>query len=334
MTPGGESRWFLDRTFASSQFDVADLVRRKQASNTTVSVVLPTRNEAQTVGAVIRSLVCLQGLLVDEVVVVDGGSTDGTLQCAADAGAHVYQDAQILPGYGETRGKGDALWRSLSVTSGDIVVYIDADILNPGPRFVWGLLGPLLSVPDIQLVKGFYDRPLVEGGLVDRAGGGRVTELMARPLLNLFWPELAGLVQPLAGEYAGRRALLEALPFFTGYGVELGLLVDTLAHVGGMALAQVDLGERRHRNQQLADLSVMAYAIAHVALRRVCDEDRATLTSALPHGYTQFGRTDHGRITERQQVVEILERPPLRSVRPDVRRREGQPEPLDAPRHE
>lgn len=314
MTVAGDRDWFRRRTFSSEQFSVDALAERKASSGTTVSVVLPTRNEAATVGAMVEAVASLAGTLVDELVVVDGGSTDGTPGIAADAGARVHDDSRILPQYGPTLGKGDALWRGLSVTSGDIVVYVDADIRNPDARFVWGLLGPLLSNPAMQLVKGFYDRPLEERGVVDRAGGGRVTELMARPMLNLFWPELAGLVQPLAGEYAGRRDLLEAVPFFTGYGVELGLLVDTLDRVGLDAIAQVDLGERIHRNQVLADLSVMAYAIAKVAVRRVCDERRATLAAPLPRSYTQFGRTEDGRITEERRDVAVIERPPLGSL--------------------
>lgn len=306
--------WFRDRTFVCGQFDLAELSRRKAAAGTTVSVVLPARNEAGTVGTVVAAIGSLCGCLVDEVVVIDGGSSDSTAVSATEAGARVHLDSSVLPQFGATRGKGDALWRGLSVTSGDIVVYVDADIRNPDARFVWGLLGPLLTDPDIHLVKGFYERPLVVGGVIDTAGGGRVTELLARPLLNLFWPELAGLVQPLAGEYAGRRALLEALPFFTGYGVDLGLLVDALAHVGRDAIAQVDLGERVHRNQPLADLSVMAYAIAQVAMRRLGEAQRATLADALPQAYTQFERTAEGRITERHRVVEILERPPFATL--------------------
>lgn len=307
-------RWFAERTYASDQFAVPELAERRAASGTTVSVVLPARNEVDTVRGVVKAVSSLAGILVDELVVVDGGSTDGTAQAAAAAGARVHDDSGLLPQYGPAEGKGDALWRSLSVTSGDIVVFIDADIRNPHPRFLWGLLGPLLTEPGVQYVKGFYDRPLTSGDVVDRAGGGRVTELLARPLLNLFWPELAGVVQPLSGEYAGRRELLEALPFFTGYGVELGLLVDALAHAGRDAIAQVDLGERIHGNQKLADLSLMAYAIAKVAVRRLCDEQRATLAEALPQAYTQFGRTADGRIAEERRDVRVLERPPIRSL--------------------
>lgn len=307
--------WFAERTFHSEQFGVERLAERKEAAGVSVSVVLPTRNEAATVEGMVKAVSSLAGVLVDELVVIDGSSTDGTQELAAGAGARVHHDSQVLPQYGPAEGKGDALWRSLSVTSGDIVVFVDADIENPHPRFVYGLLGPLLLEPDVALVKAFYDRPLIEGGTVDRAGGGRVTELMARPLLNLFWPELAGVVQPLAGEYAGRRDLLQSIPFFTGYGVELGMLIDTLGHAGMGALAQVDLGERIHRNQPLATLSAMAYAIAKVAVRRLCDEDRATLSEALPLDYLQFHRGNDGRVSDRAQEISVHERPPLITVR-------------------
>lgn len=307
--------WFAERTFHSEHFSVAELAERKAAAGTTVSVVLPTRNEASTVEGMVTAVSELADVLVDELVVIDGGSTDGTPELAAGAGARVHDDSHVLPQYGPTEGKGDALWRSLSVTSGDLVVFVDADIHNPHPRFVSGLLGPLLTDPDVALVKGFYDRPLTtDEGTVDRAGGGRVTELLARPLLNLFWPALAGMVQPLSGEYAGRRDLLEAIPFFTGYGVELGMLIDTLGHTGIHGLAQVDLGERIHRNQPLAELSTMAYAIAKVAVRRLCDEQRATLADAVPLDYVQFRRDEDGRISEVPREVTVHERPPLRHV--------------------
>jgi glucosyl-3-phosphoglycerate synthase len=238
-------------------------------------------------------------------VVIDDGSYDATAGVAAAAGATVHRSRDLMPEYGLTAGKGDVLWRSLAATSGDIVAFVDADIENPDPRFVAGLLGPLLAHPTVQLVKGFYDRPLRLHDALVPGGGGRVTELMARPMLNLLWPELAGVVQPLAGEYAARRAHLESVPFFTGYGVELGLLVDTLAAHGADSVAQVDLGERVHRNQPVDALSRMAFAIAQVVLQR----QGADPTTSR---YVQFARDEHHRIVHSVTDVRVVERPPMR----------------------
>lgn len=246
---------------------------------------------------------------------VDGGSDDATADVAVAAGARVHRADAILGHFGPSLGKGDSLWRSLTITSGDLVAFIDTDITNPDPRFVSGLVGPLLTDPSVHLVKAFYDRPVKMERVQHTTGGGRVTELLARPLLNLFWPELAGLVQPLSGEYAGRRPLLEALPFFTGYGVEIGMLIDTSDTVGVGAIAQVDLDVRIHRNQSLDALSRMAFALLHVALRRLATQGRidlgAAMADALP--YTQFVRTKGG-IDAFEQTVEIQERPPVRSL--------------------
>lgn len=308
------SDWFARRTFATADLDLQALIERKRAAGLTVSLVLPARNEAGTVEGVVASGMALAGQLVDEVVVLDGNSTDGTAELAAAAGATIHQDAEILTQFGAPFGKGDALWRSLTVTSGDIVAFVDTDIRNPDPRFVWGIVAPLLLDDEIGFVKGFYDRPIEIGGVLQPSGGGRVTELMARPLINLFWPALAGMVQPLSGEYAGRRGLLERIPFFTGYGVEIGLLIDVLADSGADAIAQVDVGERVHRNQDLASLSRMSFAIAHVALQRLAASGRVSFDDTLDDRYVQFLRDDHGVMTLQSGTVADVERPPLREL--------------------
>jgi glucosyl-3-phosphoglycerate synthase len=303
----------LERTWIARDLAIDELAARKAELGQTVSVVLPARNEAGTIEGVVRACLELSGSLVDELVVIDGGSEDATVALAAEAGAIVYSDTLIMPEYGPGLGKGDALWRSLAVTKGDIVVYLDTDIRNPHPRFVYGLLGPLLADPGLALVKAFYDRPVEIGKILHPSGGGRVTELLARPLLNLFWPPLASLVQPLSGEYAGRRDLLEQLPFFTGYGVELGMLIDTLRIAGAEAIGQVDLEERIHRNQDLEALSRMAFGIAQVAARRLVAEGRLAEGVELPHHYAQFTRTQEG-VGRVSHQIEIVERPPLRSL--------------------
>lgn len=307
--------WFARRTTRAQHYDVRALAECKSAMNTSVSVVLPTRNEATTVGRVVETACSLAATLVDEVVVVDSASTDGTAEHAVAAGARVHQADQLLPHYGPCLGKGDALWRSLSVTGGDIVLYLDTDIVNPDPTFISGLLGPLLTDPGVALVKAFYDRPVKLDRVQYDAGGGRVTELTVRPLINMFWPELAGLVQPLAGEYAGRRRLFESIPFFTGYGVELGILVDTLRHLGAEAIAQVDICRRVHRNQGLPALSRMAFGILHVALQRLAEENRATLPNGFFDGspYLQFERQST-EMTAFEGQIRIVERPPLASL--------------------
>ena len=309
--------WFRRRTAHAGDYEVADLVERKAQQGTTVSVVLPARDEAATVGKVVDAVFGLADVLVDEIVVIDSASKDATADIAVAHGARVHEADQLLPEYGPCLGKGDALWRSLSVTGGDIVVFIDTDIRNPTPKFVTGLLGPLLTQPRVSLVKAFYERPVKLDRVQYDTGGGRVTELTARPLINLFWPELAGLVQPLSGEYAARRSLLESLPFFTGYGVELGLLIDTLNEVGADGIAQVDLDSRVHRNQTLPALSRMAFGILQVALRRLAQEGRAAPAGAFDGGapYLQFDRGADG-IEVSTEPVPIGERPPFRSLEP------------------
>jgi glucosyl-3-phosphoglycerate synthase len=274
-------KWFAENTFHSREFrDIPRLVKLKRQQGVSISLGLPTLNEAETIGAIIRTLrdeLVTRHPLLDELVVIDSGSTDGTVEVVRGLGVPVVDHSQVLPEAGSFRGKGEALWKSLHQLSGDLVVWCDTDISNIHPQFIYGILGPLLTDPRIGHVKGFYRRPLNFGGDLRTAGGGRVTELVARPVINLFYPELSGLLQPLAGEYGGRREILERLPFFSGYGVEIGHLIDVLDSFGLNRIAQVDLGLRIHRNQDLLDLSKMAFAIMQVALKRLGDRHRIHL---------------------------------------------------------
>jgi glucosyl-3-phosphoglycerate synthase len=303
--------WLARRTYHHSAFPAAAL--REAKGGTTVSVVLPALNEARTVGAVVAAFVPLvDGGLVDELVVIDPGSTDGTDDAAREAGATVVYEQDVLPQEGRIPGKGEAMWKSLAATTGDVVCWVDADIEAPGPEFVTGLLGPLLTEPGVQYVKGFYERPLAERDRLRPTGGGRVTELVARPWLNMFWPDLSYVVQPLAGEQAGRRAHLETVPFAAHYGVEIGLLIDTYARYGLAGLAQVDLDRRIHRNQPVTTLGRMAFVIQHAILRRLAAEGRATFD---PPGttLTQFRNvgTEYRRVA---YDLPLFDRPPLRTV--------------------
>ncbi len=310
--------------------EVADWLRRRSGSaadwppealaelkgSTRVSVVLPARDEERTVGkivSVIRRELAERLPLVDEIVVIDSRSTDETAAVAAAAGAKVFAQDAILPGLPCLSGKGEALWKSLAVTSGDLLVFVDADLLNFSPSFVTGLLGPLLSCPDVAYVKGCYDRPYrdAEGDVL--GGGGRVTELVARPLINMHWPRLAGVIQPLGGEYAGRRSLLERLPFMTGYGVELGLLLDALELAGLDALAQVDLGTREHSHQPTEALAAMASQILRTAWSRLDRQGLMRALSTPAAELTQFRRGPAGH-TPVVRDTSLGERPPMLTI--------------------
>lgn len=261
-------RWFERRTYNRTDIpDIATVAARKEGR--TVSVMLPARDEAETVGGVVSALVpLLNEGVADELLVLDDASRDDTARVATDAGAQVVSLAEVLPGYGTRTGKGNALWKGLAASSGELIVYLDSDLVGVTPAWVTGLLWPLLTEPDVALVKATYARPLITGGAEVLTGGGRVTELTARPLIDLLWPQLAGVAQPLGGEYAGRRTLLERLQYDAGYAVELGLLVDTLAAIGLDGIAQVHLGTRRHRHQNIEALGRMAAAVTAAALRR------------------------------------------------------------------
>jgi glucosyl-3-phosphoglycerate synthase len=298
--------WLTRRSYRAEDFPLARILADKRASGATVAAVLPAREVAETIGPILDALVPLRdehGAL-DELLVVDAASADGTAALAARRGATVVQESALLPEHGPARGKGDALWRALSATRADVVAFVDADTEGFDPRLLLGLIGPLLADPTLALAKGAYRRPFRVGEQTLPDGGGRVNELVARPLLNLHVPELAGFVQPLAGEVAARRTLLEALPFAVGYGVEIAMLIDALRHAGLDALAQVDLGTRQNRHQPLRSLSAMAYAVMVAAERRIHGEREVRGEIAFPHG----GELELARVA-------VEERPPLRTLR-------------------
>jgi len=295
------------RTFHHEQYSLAELTRAKRGRS--ISVCLPARDEASTIGPIvstIRTELLEAHGLVDEILVLDDHSSDGTAEVAETAGARVVQATDVLHDVGspnDGHGKGQAMWKSLSESSGDLVLWCDADVTNFAPRFVSGLLGPLLTEPDVVFAKGFYDRPLSAEG----AGGGRVTELMARPLIALLFPELSPLVQPLAGEYGGRREVLERVPFVEGYGVDLALLIDIARGWGVESMCQVDLGVRLHRNRPLNELGPQALAVLHTGLQRADPDLVGQAVEMLRPGF--------------EAVEEVLrERPPLAGV-PSYRRR-------------
>jgi len=259
-------RWYERNTLHHAAFSAERLAAERER---TISVCLPARDEARTIGPILERLLPLQERgAIDQVVVVDD-STDETAEIARRLGAEVHDQSALMPDQGPVAGKGDAMWRALSVLTGDVVVYLDADSEDLGEHYACGLAGPVACGGEIRFTKGFYRRPFRLGDVAMPDGGGRVTELTARPLLNRFFPELAGFVQPLAGEIAARRDLLESLPFTTGYGVDIGLLIDAWRAVGLDGLAQVDLDTRQNRHQPLQALGPMAYAVLDAVAMRL-----------------------------------------------------------------
>jgi len=317
-------KWFAENTFHAHEFaDIRKLVALKEKHGLTISVGLPALNEERTIGTVIKRVkgaLMDRAPLIDQMVVIDSMSTDRTVEIATELGVPVHRHPEILPEMGTFTGKGEALWKSLYVLDGDLVAWIDTDIANIQPRFVYGLLGPLLAEPQLQYVKGFYQRPIRSADGLQAEGGGRVTELMARPLINLFFPELSGMIQPLAGEYAGRRSLLEALPFFTGYAVETGLLIDILEQAGLGAMGQVDLERRVHRNQPLPNLSQMAYVILAGAIRKLEERHRIELLTEVGRGMKLINTARDRFSLEVRDIGDEL-RPPMNTIPAYLERR-------------
>ncbi|MDX1511277.1 MAG: glucosyl-3-phosphoglycerate synthase [Nitriliruptorales bacterium] len=304
----------VGRSFHATDWTIPQLVSAKRERNQRVSVVIPARNEEATVGRVVATLrvATMEATgLVDELIVVDGDSDDDTAAVAAAAGAEVLHQGEILGDAGTAPGKGEALWKGLAASTGDLVVFVDADIHDIDERFVTGLVGPLLHDAGIGFVKAAYDRPFQTTAGIEPSGGGRVTELMARPLLATFWPDLAWLAQPLSGEYAGRRDVLEAVPFVQGWGVELALLIDIADRFGPSVIAQVDLGRRVHDHQGLEALGRMATEILQVAVDRLADEDRLVLTDPVGEFLHQPMRAHDGTLGHRTSPIAHRERPPL-----------------------
>ncbi len=310
-------KWFAENTFDSEEFaDIERLVHSKKSQGLTISLGLPALNEEATIGEVINNVKTLlydKYPLLDEIVLIDSRSTDRTVEIAKELGIPYFIHQEILPNQGARRGKGEALWKSQFVLKGDIIVWIDTDIKNADPRFVYGLAGPLLKEPRIQYVKGYYRRPIQVADKVYQTGGGRVTELTVRPLFNLFFPELSGLIQPLAGEYAGRRGCLEQLPFFTGYGVETGHLIDLLERFGLQAIGQVNLRERVHRNQELEALSQMAFAITQVIINRLEEREKLHLTQEINRSMKLIQLGPQGLQLDVRHI-EDRERPPMLEI--------------------
>jgi glucosyl-3-phosphoglycerate synthase len=301
--------WYKRRTFHHSGFPVEFLARQRRR---TASVLLPARNEAATIGPIVEALMPLkeQGV-IDQIAVLDD-STDGTGEIAASLGAEVYDQETLRPEFGPVRGKGDAMWRGLQIARGDVVCYLDADSEQFGPHFALGLLGPVLTGDEIQFVKAFYRRPLRLEGMRLPEGGGRVTELTARPLINRFFPELAGFLQPLAGEIAARRELLEQVPFACGYAVEIAMLIDVWRRVGIDALAQVDLDVRQNQHQPLTELGPMAASVLGGIARKLEEDGRLE-----PSSSAEFLAPQPGGGFE-QRGVPFFERPPVASLAYDA----------------
>lgn len=319
------NKWIKDNTFHHSNFwDIKQLIDAKEKQGLTISLCLPTLNEEKTIGKEIilfKSELMDRYPLIDEIAVIDSGSTDQTREIAAAFGADVYLSADILPQYGEKKGKGENLWKAVYQLKGDIICYVDADIANIHPRFAYGLIAPLLYRPEMKYVKAFYDRPLAFSQGVRPSGGGRVTEILVRPLFSLFYPELTGLIQPLSGEYAVRREVLEQIPFPIGYGVETSHLLDIYKKWGMEAFGQTDLDQRVHRNQETLSLGKMAFGILRTFLARSQAKGMTIDMEQVSTIMRQFQAHDDKYEQTEFKIVEE-ERPPMITI-PEYREKFG-----------
>lgn len=310
-------QWLEQRTFHHSNFwDIKWLVEEKERQGLTISLCLPALNEETTIGqeiVILKAELFDRYRLVDEIAVIDSGSTDRTCEIAASFGADVYVAAEHLKEEGDHRGKGENLWKALYLLKGDIIVYVDSDIRNIHPRFVYGLVGPLIQNPEVHYVKAFYDRPIAYSGLLRPTGGGRVTEILIRPLFSLFYPDLAAILQPLSGEYAGRRSILEQIPFPVGYGVETSMLIDIYQKLGLTAFAQTDLDQRVHRNQETIALGRMAFGVLRTFMSRLSREQKVQFNEALPSIMRQYEVGDGG-YRQLQYDIQEFERNPMIEV--------------------
>jgi glucosyl-3-phosphoglycerate synthase len=321
--------WLQANTFHHGEFwDILKLVQIKEEKDLKISLCIPTLNEEKTIGKeiiIFKSALMDRYPLIDEIAVIDSGSTDKTLEVAASYGADTYLSADILPSQGFKRGKGENLWKAIHQLEGDIICYVDADIRNIHPRFATGLIAPLILNDDMQYVKAFYDRPLAFSQGIRPSGGGRVTEILVRPLFSLFFPELTALIQPLSGEYAVRRPVLESIPFPIGYGVETSHIIDVYMKYGLNAFGQTDLDQRVHRNQATLDLGKMAFGILQSFLMRLESYDLADKLPDMSNTFRQFQAEGNRYEQVLKEIIEE-ERPPMITI-PEYREKFGLPDP-------
>jgi len=310
---GDNKKWLDQNTFHHGEFwDILKLVKEKEKKGLKISLCIPTLNEEKTIGKevlILRSELMERYPLIDEFAIIDSGSEDKTLEVASSYGADTYLASDILPEEGDKRGKGENLWKAIHQLKGDIICYVDADISNIHPRFVYGLVAPLIHRAEVQYVKAFYDRPLNYSSGLRSSGGGRVTEILIRPLFSLFYPELTNIIQPLSGEYAARREVLEIIPFPIGYGVETSHLLDLYLKFGLDAFAQTDLDRRVHRNQTTNALGKMSFGILQTFINRLHSQGKIDRIPDMETFYRRFQVEDGSYNQLTQEVVEEERRP-------------------------